>query len=246
MRRALLLALLSVAHPALAQSPDGTERHADVAGSATITSKGISLIPTFTLGKPAAIFDLAIRNGNLSFEPQFRLALEGKPWSFIFWWRYRPPSGEKVHLGIGAHPAVVFRTMTVSTNGVQRELIVAARYLAGELSPSYSLASNLRVGAYYLYSYCLEQDAVKNTHFVALRVNLTNVKIADPYSVEIAPQLYYLRMDGREGVYFNSGLTLATRTMPLSISATVNKTIWTGIAAGEDFLWNLSLSYSMK
>jgi hypothetical protein len=59
----------------------------------------------------------------------------------------------------------VSRTVTASTSGVQRDLIVAARYLAGELSPSYSLANNLRVGAYYLYSYCLEQDAVKNTHF---------------------------------------------------------------------------------
>jgi hypothetical protein len=87
------------------------------------------------------------------------------PRSFIIWWRYRPPSGGKVHLVVGAHPAVVSRTVTASTSGVQRDLIVAARYLAGELSPSYSLANNLRVGAYYLYSYCLEQDAVKNTHF---------------------------------------------------------------------------------
>jgi len=38
----------------------------------------------FTLGKPAAIFDLSVGNERLAFEPQFRFSLEGKPWSFIF------------------------------------------------------------------------------------------------------------------------------------------------------------------
>ena len=60
------------------------------------------------------------------------------------------------------------------------------------------------------------------------------------------PQLYYLRADNRDGVYFNAGLTLARSNFPLSISALVNKTIQTSILAGEDFLWNVSASYSIK
>jgi hypothetical protein len=102
----------------MAQRPDSAPRHADVAGAVTVTNRGISLIPSFTLGKHAAIFDVAIRKHDLSFEPQFRVGLDGKPWSFIFWWRYRVLGGERFRLGVGAHPAILFRTNTVSTNGV--------------------------------------------------------------------------------------------------------------------------------
>ena len=56
---------------------------------ASVTNNGVSLIPSFSLGKPAAIFDLSLGKKRLSFEPQFRFALSGKPWSFLFWWRYK-------------------------------------------------------------------------------------------------------------------------------------------------------------
>ena len=51
----LALALAGVVHPASAQQPDSANRRAQVAGAVTVTSKGISLIPALTLGKPAAI-----------------------------------------------------------------------------------------------------------------------------------------------------------------------------------------------
>lgn len=87
---------------------------------------------------------------------------------------------------------------------------------------------------------------MKHTHFVASRANLTNVRFSDRYFVQVAPQLYYLRTDGRDGFYLNSGLTLADRRLPLSISAMVNTALRTRIAAAEGFLWNVSLNYSIR
>jgi len=59
-----------------------------ISGSALITNNGISLLPMFNLGKPAAIFDLSIGNDRISYEQQLRYSLAGKPWSFIFWTRW--------------------------------------------------------------------------------------------------------------------------------------------------------------
>lgn len=56
----------------------------DFSGTASVTNNGISLIPSFSLGDPALIFDLKFKKGRLSFEPDMRFALEGKPWTFIF------------------------------------------------------------------------------------------------------------------------------------------------------------------
>ena len=244
--RLVPLAVASIAAPAVAQQAENPERRTHVAGAATITTKGISLIPAFSLGKPAAIVDVAIADGALSFEPQFRLGLNGKPWSFIFWGRYRPLSGGKFRLGVGAHPSVLFRTITDSTSGVPREAIVINRYLAGEVNPSYALANNLSVGIYYLYSHGIEPEAVQNTHFLSARANLTNLWLSDRVFLQFAPQLYYLNMDGRDGWYVNSAVTLGGRNLPLAIASMVNKTIRTRITTGADFLWNVSLIYSLR
>ncbi len=51
----------------------------DFKGSASLTHNGISLVPSFSLGDPALLFDLKFTKGKLSFEPDMRFALEGRP-----------------------------------------------------------------------------------------------------------------------------------------------------------------------
>ena len=221
-------------------------QRAQATGAVTITNKGISLIPALTLGKPAAIFDVAITGGPLSFEPQFRFGLDGKPWSFIFWGRYRPLREGKFRLTIGAHPSLTFKTVTVSTGGEQRSAIVTRRYLAGDVYPNFLLAPNLSVGPYYFYAHGLDPEAFQHTHFIGARAYLTNLPISGQYFIQFAPQLYYVWMDREDGVYVTSLLTLANRKSRFSVSTLVNSPMRSSIAGGQDFLWNLSLIYAMR
>jgi hypothetical protein len=149
-------------------------------------------------------------------------------------------------VSVGAHPALAFKSSPVSIGGVSRDVIVARRYLAGELAPTYSLTRNLSVGPCYLYSHGMETDVVRHTHFVSARATLTNIGVGDQLFLRLAPQLYYLKTDDRDGVYLNSALTLASRTLPLAISTTANKPIRTTVLGGDDFLWNLSLHYALR
>ncbi|MDF0709211.1 hypothetical protein [Flagellimonas okinawensis] len=102
----------------------------DFSGTASVTNNGISLIPSFSLGDPALIFDLKFKKGKLSFEPDMRFALEGKPWTFIFWWRYRAIDKERFSLRVGAHPALNFRTISIVRNGRSEEILESRRYWA--------------------------------------------------------------------------------------------------------------------
>jgi hypothetical protein len=215
-------------------------------GAVTVTSKGISTIPNLTLGKPAAIFDMVAGKGKLSFEPQFRFALEGKPWSFLFWWRYELLRTDKFHIKLGAHPAIAFRTVTVTNEGVTQEFIRAQRYFAGEAAPTYLISGNISLGMYYLYSRGLEDDITQNTNYLGLRFNFSNIRLSDQFFLRFTPQVYYLKMDQNDGFYFNSVLSLAKRNFPLTISSLINKTIQTEIPVGEDFLWNVSLTYTFS
>ncbi|MBN1790254.1 MAG: hypothetical protein JW830_07145 [Bacteroidales bacterium] len=209
----------------------------------TLTTKGISTIPNLTLGKPAVLFDMIVGR-KLTFEPQFRFALDGKPWTFVFWWRYKLWQSEKFSIVMGAHPAYSFKTIHDTIGGVSKEIIAVNRYLAGDLAPVFLLTDNFGIGLYYLYSHGIDKDATNNTHLVALRANLLNIKVSDKFYMRFNPQVYYLNMDEKYGFYFNAALVLARENFPLSASALINRSIQTEIPAKVDFLWNVSLVYT--
>ena len=135
----LAFLLFSLSFIVSSQTSEITETPSHLNGAITATNNGISFIPTFSLGKPAVIFDLSIGK-RLSFDPQFRFALEGKPWSFLFWWRYKLITNDKFRLTVGAHPALSFKTLVITTENGTKEFINVQRYLAGELSPNYFIS----------------------------------------------------------------------------------------------------------
>jgi hypothetical protein len=210
----------------------------------SITQNGFSFIPSFSLGKPAIIFEPSIGNKRLSFEPQFRFALEGKPWSFIFIYRYKVVNRNKFYLQIGGHiPALIFSTQTVLRNGVTEDVLVSQRYLAGELIPNYTFSKNVTIGMYLLRGHGFDPIGVQDTYFAGLRSTITNINLTKQLFLKFNPQVYYLKTDDVDGIYVTNTLTLAIRNFPLSISNIINKAIQTDIP-GKDFDWNVSLIYS--
>ena len=245
-RTVVPLLCVCLARRASAQAPDSAKHRSVVTGAISITNKGISVIPTFTLGKPAAIIDLIVRKQRVSFEPQFRAGLDGKPWSFIFWGRYQLVWRERFHVQIGAHNSVLFRKTTTTIGGSAGEYLVARRYLATEVAPSYNVSRHVNVGVYYLYSHALESDVAQNTNYVALRGALTGVPLTHQFVWRIDPQVYYLSTDRQHGYYANGAATLAKQKSPFSISASANKPLQTNIVGGTAFLWNVSLNVAFR
>lgn len=238
--------LIGYTRVTMAQDNDQPQQSTRFSGTITVTSKGISTIPSFTLGKPAVVFDFSIGRGKFSFEPQFRFAFEGKPWSFLFWGRYKLLTGNKFQVNLGAHPALSFKTKNDIVNGVSTETMVVKRYLAGDLTPTFIVSKKVSIGAYYLYSYGVENDIIKHTHFIAARMNLTNIKLSDQYAMRFNPQIYYLKTDRQDGFYWGSTLSVSKKNCPVSISSLVNKTIRSNVLGSKDFIWNVSLIYSFS
>jgi hypothetical protein len=215
----------------------------DFSGIASVTQNGISLVPSFSLGEPAAIFDLKFTKGKLSFEPDMRFALEGKPWSFLFWFRYKAIQKERFSLRVGAHPALNFRTVSVIRNGQTEELIESRRFLATEIVPNYKISEKVSIGMYYLRGRGFD-EGLKNSDFLTLNASFTNLFISEKLYFNISPQVYYLRLDDLTGYYVVGFITLAKKDFPLSISSILNKAIDTQIVPEDDFIWNISLNYS--
>lgn len=239
------MSLILSFYSSFSQSTDSTQTPSFFRGQVTATNNGVSLIPTFSLGKPAVLFDLNIGKGRLSFDPMIRFGMNGKPWTFVFWWRYKLIQSKKFNLGLGVHPSVVFRDISVVENGISRNFLTAQRYFAWEASPTYVINKNASLGLYYLGSKGLTKDIVQNTIFFAMRGIVNNIKISKEFSVGIIPQAYYLKMDDKDGTYVNTTINLYKKSFPISLNAIASKAIKTEIV-GKDFLWSVGLVYNIN
>lgn len=241
----IFAAVLLFTGQAISQTTDSIGQVINFRGSLSATNNGFSFIPTFSLGKPATILDLSVSGKRFSFEPQFRYSLAGRPWSFIFIWRYKLIRTDKFQLTAGTHlPALSFATVEVQKNGGTEEVIQTLRFFPVlELSPNYKVADHINVSIFYLYGRGAKEVATKNTHFLSLRANFSDIKLTRAFYLKLFPQFYYLRGDEKNGIYVATGLTLAKRDVPFSISTLLNKALRTEVA-GPDFDWNISLVYS--
>jgi hypothetical protein len=241
----VLLLGLMLTHPAaFSQKGDTLQKPLHISGAVSVTNNGISIVPTFSLDKPAAIFNLSLSKSRLSFEPDIRFSLSGKPWSFLFWARYKLVTNKKFQLGAGTHLGLNFRRSVLPVNGDSTEVNIARRYLAGELYPRIAIAKNISVGIYYLYSHGLDAGTIGNTHFITLNTNFSHIKLSKEIFLKLNPQFYYLKLDKQDGFFFTSTLTLAKRNFPLSLSGTINKRFKSTITGSKSLIWNTSLIYS--
>jgi hypothetical protein len=243
----ITLLILQVICQSYGQSKDSTRIAAPIifSGTITATNNGISLLPNFSLNKPALLFDLSMAKGRVSFDPMFRFAMEGKPWTFVFWGRYKLINKKNFSMGIGAHPSFVFKTITVASNGTSNEYLTTQRYLAWEASPTFYVNKNINVGIYYLGSHGLTNDLTQYTTFIAAKSTFSNINISDKLRLAISPQFYYLKQDEKDGIYVTGTVALSKKNSPFSISSIVSKSIQTEIA-GKDFVWNIALNYYFK
>ena len=226
------------------QKADSVRKSLQLKGAVTVTNKGISFVPTFTLGKPAAIFNLSLGKRKLFFEPEIRFSLKGKLWSSLFWVRYKLKAAGRFQMTVGSHLGLNYRNdslLNAPTTG-----LVVRRYLASELAPNYFISKNVSIGGYYMYSRGLDNGTIKNTHFVTLNSNISDIKLSDKFYARINPAVYYLALDARDGLFITSSFNLYKKDFPISFQSIINKSLDTDIAGSTKFLWNVSLVYSFN
>lgn len=229
-----------------AQDTDSTSKIINFRGAASLTNNGFSFIPAFSLGKPAAIFNFNINGGKrFSFEPEFRFALkDGRPWSFIFIWRYKIINQNRFQASIGTHfPAVPFRVLAYETTPDVKNTLAVSRVIPVEYTSNFMINKNNSINLFSLYAKGVSDDATNHTALVSLRA-VSTISINKNLSFRINPQLFYLKLDEKDGYYFASNFTLLSKKTPFYLGSTINKPIKTNIA-GKSFDWNISLGYSL-
>lgn len=240
-----LFLFCNISFSSLAQE-DTTSKIINFRGAVSVTQNGFSFIPAFSLGKPAAIFNFNINGGKrFSFDPEFRFALkDGRPWSFIFIWRYKLINQKRFQASVGTHfPAVPFRVLAYETSPEIKNTLAVSRVIPFEFTPTVIINKNNSISLFSLYAKGVSDDATNHTALVSLR-SFSTIKLIKNYSLRINPQLFYLKLDAKEGYYFASNFTILSKKTPFYLGSTINKPLKTDIA-GKSFDWNISLGYAM-
>jgi hypothetical protein len=242
----LVIILIGASLFSISQINDSLKNIYHFSGTVNVTNNGISLVPNFSLGRPAVIINLSAGKSRFSFDPDIRFSLSAKPWTMLFWGRYKVLPTGKFRLTTGAHLGLNFQRSILPIHGDTAETNIVRRYLAAELVPTYFIKKNISAGMYYLYSRGLDAGTVKNTHFLVFNTNFSNIKISNQFFARFTPQVYYLKQDIRHGFYFTSSLNIAKRNFPLSISGLINQKLSGDIAGSKDFIWSTGLIYSFN
>jgi hypothetical protein len=213
-----------------------------IGGVITATNNGVSIIPSFTLGRPAVMFDLSLSGKRFSFDPMLRFGMDGKPWSFVFWGRYKAIKDKRFTLTLGAHPAFIFAERIVKVNGQEKTMFVSQRFLAMEVAPMYKISKRLSMGLYYLQGHGLNPIPPENSNFLALNTVVSNIPLGGEFNLRVNPQAFFLRVDDTSGTYVTSNFSVSKPGFPIGFQALVNQKIKSTIP-GDDFIWNVGIQY---
>lgn len=239
----LLILLINAFQIAFAQKTDSTQKTLTFTGNVNVTNNGFSNIPSFSLGKPATIINFTIGGKRTSFEPELRFSLEGKPWSFLFWFRHKLILKPKYQMTVGFHPGFNFRYEDTVINGLASNYIVNRRYLTEELNQNFVINKYISTSLYYMYGHGVDVGTTKNTHFLSLRAAFSNLNVTQNINLRINPQVFYLKTDVRTGFFVASSFGIFKKNCPLSLSAIINKKL-SGNIITKDFNWNVGLNYA--
>lgn len=136
----------------------------------------------------------------------------------------------------------MFVNKTYTDNGTAEEIPEARRYVSVEISPYILLVKKLALNPYYLVAHGFDRG-VRNTHYVALIFRISKTGITDHFKASFSLQVFYLKMDKQQGIYFASDFSPVHDHFPVSLGAMFNKKIQSEISGGN-FLWSISLIYS--
>lgn len=244
--KSLIYLLLSLNINTYAQKQDTIKKLKPIIASASfnINNRGLSLFPNLTLGKPATVVNVSIGKKNIYFEPELRWALTAKPWSYIFWLRYKYKQGDKFGINFGVHPAYIIRESLVTINGKDETRYIAQRYFASELAPTYYFSNKFALGLHYLSSWGLDDYAVQRSNFYSLQPKFFNIKIYKDYNFNFFPQFFHLQQDSNKGTYVSEYIAIQKDKIPFSITSVFTYKIKSTIP-GDDVVWNIGLNWKM-
>ena len=209
-------------------------------------NNGVSIVPAFSLGRPAVMYLGRFSQKNWSMEPEVRMSYDGQPWSMILWARYTLPELGEWKCTIAPHVAMLYAPVEEVIDGTVMQSFSSNRYTALRGTAFRSLGSGFGLSTYGLAAIGVDKGASTNPVVLTGVVGVTpNIEVG-PITLDLRPQLYYLNMRGPSGVFY-----AVNYTIPIQKDWSIIGIVTQPIAKNDglevsSFIWNIGISYAVK
>jgi hypothetical protein len=241
---ALCLMMLSVQE--ITAQKDTSKYKPELSGVVILTSNGISQIPAYSLDKPAvsAFFNLKLKR--FSYEPDINYGIDGRPWGMGNTFMYLVTDKKKLKFKAGLALGLAFSYPEVLQGGRMVRINKAERFLIAKLIPSYIISKTTSLSLIYWNAYNLEHESIKLINFLSAILSISNVPVGHRMYISIFPQVFYLNVDGEDGLFFSPTVAFGIKNFPLYLSSQVNTTLFTNMNSDPGFKWNVALNYNFS
>ena len=118
--------------------------------------------------------------------------------------------------------------------------------MVAKLIPTYLISKNTSFSLIYWNAYNLEQESINSINFLSSVLSISNISVSQKMYCSISPQLFYLNVDGEDGIFFSPIAAVGIKNFPLYLSSQVNTTIFTNLSSDPGFKWNVALNYNFS
>ena len=225
---------------------DSTRYKPEVSGVITLTSNGISQIPAYSLDKPAISGFFYLKLKRFSYEPDINYGVDGRPWGMGNSFMYLVVDKKKLKFKSGLALGLAFSYPEVLQGGQMVKINKSERYLIAKLIPTYLISKKTSLSLIYWNAHNLEQASINAINFLSAVLSISNISLSEKMYCSISPQIFYLNVDGEDGVFFSPIAALGIKKFPLYLSSQINTTLLTNMSSDPGFKWNLALNYNFS
>jgi hypothetical protein len=211
-----------------------------VNGKILVANAGFAPIPAFSFNSLIVICFLSLKKKRFSYEPDFALGLNGKPWMANNWFRLTFIDSKKIKLNAGINPSLFFKNETVASG---EEILNALRNLTFELVSTRKFSKNCSLSLTYMLIHAFDRGALSGNYF-DISSPISVIKIAKVVAIDIKPQLFYFDFTGNvDGFFASTSVNIEHHQIPLSIYFQGVLPLWTDFP-GNNFKWNTGFVYT--
>jgi hypothetical protein len=221
MRRfAIIIGILQCLYYSKSYSLPVIEIHTDttvkwaISGYAGISNRGLAPVPGANFTTPVMTAGMSLHVNRLSYEPDFSIGLNGKPWMANNYIRYHLRDKRKTSVTVGINPFFFFAQVTDLSG---KMVIAPQKTLNFELAGLMKISERCILSFSYNYSKGFDRWCLDGNSY-AIGSSITGLVVWRNFSVCLDNQLFYLDLSNHtNGIFGAAKINLKHRRSPLYV-----------------------------
>jgi hypothetical protein len=223
------------------EKADSAKAKLKAAVTFSLNSNGISSIPAFSLGDPAAMASVSLAKGRFSYDPTLAYGLDGKPWFIDNWFHFKLVNRPSFELRTGMNISSFFTNYKLP----EETVLKGERYFAFELAWIYKFNPGTSLSLSYWSDNGQEKGTLKG-HFIDLIADKTDIPLGKQALLAVNLQLFYIDYtDKNDGLFIAPRISAGLRSVPLSLFFQAIQPITSNMTPSPEFQWNIGLAYTL-